>query len=53
MIILSERLHVVQLLVESVQTDEFVVRAALNDAPLMKHAYFVGMLDGAQTVGDV
>ena len=45
-------LHVVQLLVESVELQEFVVSAAFYDAPFVEHANLVGVLDGREPVGN-
>ena len=44
-------LHVVQFLVIAVQCYQFVVCAALHDAPLVEHADLVGILDGREAVG--
>ena len=45
-------LHVVEPFVVSAEGEQFVVSAAFNDASFVEHAYFVGILDGREPVGD-
>ena len=45
-------LHIMQFLIVAVNIQQFVMGAALYDAPLVDDADLVGILDGREAVGD-
>ncbi len=49
--LLLHLLHIVQLLVISVFSNQFIVGTTLHNPALVQYADFVGMLDGTQSVG--
>lgn len=47
-----QALHVVQFLVVPIQGDKFLMGAAFHDFTFVEHTDFIGVLDGAEAVGD-
>ena len=50
--ILLQLLHVVETFVVAAEGEELLVGSALHDAAFVEHAYFVGVFDGREAVGN-